>query len=62
MVFSLSLWQVFPSTYKNVYQVMCTKQKVIDKSKGHRVLQNIGASGYNFVHVILPVLRIGGGY
>lgn len=40
----LSLWQVFLSTYKNVYQGMCTKQKVIDKCKGHRVLQNTGAS------------------
>jgi hypothetical protein len=62
MVFPSSFWQFSPSTYKNMYQVMCTKQKVPEYSKGHRLLQNIGSSIWNFVHVILLVPRIGDGY
>ena len=44
-----------PLTYKNVYQVPCTKQKVPDYTKIHKSLQNCE---WDMLHVTLLAPRI----
>jgi hypothetical protein len=47
-----------PVTYKNVYQVTCTNNKVPRNSEVQRSLQNCGPSVRNLLHVTILVPRI----
>jgi hypothetical protein len=49
---------LYSCTYKNVYQLACTKHEVSDDSEVYSSLQNCGALVWNLLHVTLLVPKI----